>query len=71
LVGAPNYAPSLRSVAGLLLALVLKSRYGDPLRLPYKLYLELPRNSIIEWGLRITSALRLAQPTSRFQSPVR
>jgi hypothetical protein len=31
LVGAPNYAPSLRSVAGLLLALVLGSRYEDPL----------------------------------------
>jgi hypothetical protein len=30
LVGAPNYAPSLCSVAGLLLALVLKSRYEDP-----------------------------------------
>jgi hypothetical protein len=31
LVGAPNDAPSLCSVAGLLLALVLKSRYEDPL----------------------------------------
>ncbi len=30
LVGAPNCAPSLRSVAGLLLALALKSAYEDP-----------------------------------------
>jgi len=29
LVGAPNCAPSLRSVAGLLLALALESRYED------------------------------------------
>ncbi|HMG12504.1 MAG TPA: hypothetical protein VK571_04995, partial [Gemmatimonadaceae bacterium] len=29
MVGAPNYAPSLRSVAGLLLALALRSRYED------------------------------------------
>ena len=38
LVGAPNYAPSLRSVAGLLLALVLESRYEDtPPSLPRRL----------------------------------
>jgi hypothetical protein len=30
LVGAPNCAPSLRSVAGLLLALALESAYEDP-----------------------------------------
>ena len=30
LVGAPNYAPSLRSVAGLLLALALESRLREP-----------------------------------------
>src|SRR5436189_6479693 len=29
LVGAPNYAPSLRSVAGLLHALTLQSAFGD------------------------------------------
>src|SRR5450759_5138587 len=40
LVGAPNCAPSLRSVAGLLLALALESRYEDPLRLPSTLSLE-------------------------------
>src|SRR5450756_482377 len=34
LVGAPNYAPSLRSVAGLLLALALQSASEDLLRLP-------------------------------------
>jgi len=33
LVGAPNCAPSLCSVAGLLLALALESRYEDPLAL--------------------------------------
>ena len=33
LVGAPNYAPSLCSVAGLLLALTLQSGYEDPLTL--------------------------------------
>jgi len=31
LVGAPNNAPSLRSVAGLLLALALQSAYEDTL----------------------------------------
>ena len=36
LVGAPNYAPSLRSVAGLLLALALQSRYEDTAPLPYR-----------------------------------
>jgi hypothetical protein len=34
LVGAPNYAPSLRSVAGLLLALALQSASEDPSLLP-------------------------------------
>jgi hypothetical protein len=34
LVGAPNCAPSLRSVAGLLLALALGSAYEDLLLLP-------------------------------------
>jgi len=29
LVGAPHYAPSLRSVAGFLLALALESAYED------------------------------------------
>ncbi len=33
LVGAPNCAPSLCSVAGLLLALALESRYEDTPRL--------------------------------------
>ena len=33
LVGAPNCAPSLRSVAGLLLALALESGYEDTPRL--------------------------------------
>ncbi len=36
LVGAPNCAPSLRSVAGLLLALALQSAYEDTLPLPYR-----------------------------------
>ena len=36
LVGAPNYSPSLRSVAGLLLALALESAYEDTLRLLYR-----------------------------------
>ena len=36
LVGAPNCAPSLCSVAGLLLALALQSGYEDTLRLPTK-----------------------------------
>ena len=36
LVGAPNSAPSLCSVAGLLLAVALQSGYADPLRLPSK-----------------------------------
>jgi hypothetical protein len=37
LVGAPNCAPSLRSVAGLLLALALESAYEDILPLPLEI----------------------------------
>src|SRR6266852_460977 len=36
LVGAPNSAPSLRSVAGLLLALALESAYEDTLTSPHR-----------------------------------
>src|SRR5450756_1502585 len=67
LVGAPNCAPSLRSVAGLLLALALESRYEDPLRLPSRHNLETgaPYSLSGATRLKIIRTLRLGQTTSR------
>ena len=49
LVGAPNSAPSLRSVAGLLLALALESAYEDTLASRYSVVTAAARSAARVW----------------------
>ena len=69
LVGAPNYAPSLRSVAGLLLALGLGSRYEDTLASLGRDSLQRPR--LVDRGGGAKRPARSAAVPARSDSTLR
>jgi hypothetical protein len=71
LVGAPNCAPSLCSVAGLLLALALKSRYEDPLQLPSRHDREAMHAEVTDLGGAAIEPQSNASPRTNDSAPLK